>query len=104
MEFIVTLLNRLYADRQVSLSNAASETYCATLQHFHGWIVTGTFTVALKLVPSRDTFFHNLGANSPEDETAVFSAMREFCQLFGTELAVVHKFLNEAGLDDPAKV
>ncbi len=32
---------------------AASDTYYATLQKFHGWIVTGTFTVALKIVPSR---------------------------------------------------
>lgn len=53
MEFIVALLERLYADRAVSLSTAASEVYYQTLQRFHGWIVTGTFTVALKLVPSR---------------------------------------------------
>lgn len=53
MEFIVALLDRLQADRQVSLAAAASETYYATLQQYHGWIVTGTFTVALKLVPSR---------------------------------------------------
>jgi hypothetical protein len=53
MEFIVALLDRLYTDRQVSLATAASETYYATLQRYHGWIVTGTFTVALKLVPSR---------------------------------------------------
>lgn len=53
MEFIVALLERLQADRAVTLSEAASETYYATLQRFHGWIVTGTFTLALKLVPSR---------------------------------------------------
>ena len=49
----MALLERLYADRAVSLSTAASEVYYQTLQRFHGWIVTGTFTVALKLVPSR---------------------------------------------------
>lgn len=49
----MVLLERLYADRAVSLSTAASEVYYQTLQRFHGWIVTGTFTVALKLVPSR---------------------------------------------------
>lgn len=53
MQFVVALLNKLYTDRQISLSEAASETYYATLQQYHGWIVTGTFTVALKLVPSR---------------------------------------------------
>lgn len=53
MEFIVALLERLHSDRAVSLSTAANEVYYQTLQRFHGWIVTGTFTVALKLVPSR---------------------------------------------------
>jgi hypothetical protein len=53
MEFIVALLDKLYTDRNITLSAAASETYYATLQQYHGWIVTGTFTVALKLVPSR---------------------------------------------------
>lgn len=49
----MALLERLHADREVTLSAAASDTYCATLQRYHGWLVTGTFTVALKLVPSR---------------------------------------------------
>lgn len=53
MEFITALLERLHADRGVTLSAAASDTYGATLQRYHGWIVSGTFTVALKLVPSR---------------------------------------------------
>jgi hypothetical protein len=53
MEFIVAVLRRLHDDRAVGLSAAASETYYQTLQRYHGWIVTGTFTVALKLVPSR---------------------------------------------------
>jgi hypothetical protein len=53
MEFIVALLDSLQAHPDTSLSQAASETYYATLQRYHGWIVTGTFTLALKLVPSR---------------------------------------------------
>lgn len=53
MEFVVALLLKLSQDRDISLSAAASESYYATLQQYHGWIVTGTFTVALKLVPSR---------------------------------------------------
>lgn len=53
MQFVTALLNRLTEDEEESLSAAASETYYATLQQYHGWIVTGTFTVALKLVPAR---------------------------------------------------
>lgn len=53
MEFLVALLQKLAEDRSITLSEAASQTYYATLQHYHGWVVTTTFTVALKLVPSR---------------------------------------------------
>lgn len=99
----MALLQRLDQDRAIPLAQAASETYYATLQHFHGWIVTGTFTVALKLVPSRETFFANVGAESAGDE-AVFASMRQFCAEFGALLADVHKFLDDNGLNDPTKV
>lgn len=53
MIFVVGLLQRLLDHPEETLSAAASEAYYATLQKYHGWIVTGTFTVALKIVPSR---------------------------------------------------
>ncbi|KAK2079908.1 hypothetical protein QBZ16_002303 [Prototheca wickerhamii] len=52
MIFVVGLLQRLLDHPEETLSAAASEAYYATLQKYHGWIVTGTFTVALKIVPS----------------------------------------------------
>lgn len=103
MQFIVALLGRLERDRAVTLSQAASETYYSTLQQYHGWIVTGTFTVALKLVPGRETFFESVGARGG-DEEAVMAAMKDFCAEFEGLLAEVHTFLDENGLDDPAKV
>ena len=53
MIFVVGLLQRLLDHPEETLSAAASEAYYTTLQKYHGWIVTGTFTVALKIVPSR---------------------------------------------------
>ena len=103
MQFIIALLSRLERDRAVTLSEAASETYYSTLQQYHGWIVTGTFTVVLKLVPGRDTFFENVGAKGGDDQ-AVMASMKEFCIEFDMLLTEVHKFLDENGLDDPAKV
>lgn len=103
MEFIVGLLRRLHSDREVTLSQAASETYYATLQHYHGWIVTGTFTVALKLVPSRETFLHNVGADGV-GEAAAMAAMAAYCDAFDAVLAEVQRFMAVEGLDDPAKV
>ncbi|PSC73205.1 pleckstrin homology domain-containing family A member 8-like [Micractinium conductrix] len=102
MEFVVALLEKLYTDRQLTLSQAASETYYATLQHYHGWIVTGTFTLALKIVPSREDFFAKVGA-APNDEAAM-AAMHAFCTEFGAVLAEVQAFLAANDLDDPAKV
>jgi hypothetical protein len=103
MEFIVALLERLESDRAATLSEAASETYYATLQRFHGWIVTGTFTVALKLVPSRETFLLKAGGEGGGEEET-YAEMRAFCAAFGSVLAEVQAFMAAAGLDDPAKV
>ncbi len=49
----MALLQKLAGDKGMSVSTGASEAYYATLQKYHGFIVTTTFTVALKLVPSR---------------------------------------------------
>jgi Ca2+:H+ antiporter len=103
MEFIVALLRRLHTDRSVTLSEAASETYYSTLQQYHGWIVTGTFTVALKLVPSRGAFLEKAGAGGAGEEE-VQAEMAAFCEAFGAVLAEVHLFLESNGLNDPAKV
>ena len=66
--------------------------------------MTGTFTVALKLVPGRDTFFESVGAGPGAEHDAVLAAMHEFCEEFEGLLSQVHEFLDEHGLDDPAKV
>ncbi|GAB4818195.1 hypothetical protein N2152v2_005241 [Parachlorella kessleri] len=102
MEFVVALLVKLAEDKGMSVSTAASESYYATLQKFHGWIVTTTFTVALKLVPSRETFFANLGADGQDDAT--LQLMRQFCDAFSGLLGEVQQFLASNDLDDPTKV
>lgn len=56
MEFVVALLVRLVGDPAVSLSEAASETYTATLSKFHGWITSTAFYVALKVLKCSDSF------------------------------------------------
>lgn len=49
LEFTCSLLLRLYEDRQVTLSTAASEVYTATLYQYHTWYTSAAFTVALKV-------------------------------------------------------
>ena len=103
MQFILALLQKLEQDRSISLSEAASETYYSTLQQYHGWIVTGTFTVALKLVPGRETFFEKVLEGGGE-EGVLMASMKDFCAEFGELLDQVHVFLSVNGLDDPTKV
>ena len=50
MEFINALLLRLYKDRTVSLSTAASEVYHETLYNYHTWYTSAAFQVALKVI------------------------------------------------------
>ena len=104
MEFVLKLLERLMEDQDVSLSTAATETYYETLQQYHGWIVTGTFTVALQLVPSRDCLFESIFSDSEEDRDAVMEDMKAFIDAFRNIVAEVHEFLTSHGLDDPTKV
>lgn len=103
MEFIAILLQSLEADRTSSLSDLASKTYQQTLYQYHGWLVSGTFTVALKFAPGRGTFLTSVAPKgTPED--VIMASMRNFCIGFTELLTEIHSFLEENGLDDPTKV
>jgi hypothetical protein len=108
MEFLSTLIRRLAGDADASLAAAASEAYCATLQRYHGWLVTGTFTVALKLVPARGAFMARVaampGGGAGAGEGGGAAEMAAYCDALDAALAEVHAFLAGEGLDDPSKV
>ena len=125
MEFIITLLQNVQENKTASLSEIASETYYSTLQRYHGWIVTGTFTVVLKFVPSREAFMETILLESEEStspsylseagthkerihkeqmEARLDASMSAFCSKFQNLLQEIHTFLDSKGLDDPTKV
>ena len=54
----------------------------------------------LRFPPARDAFVASLG----EDEEATYRGMREVVEGFAPVLAKIHAFLEENGLNDPAKV
>lgn len=99
MEFMLAILQRLYADRAASLGTAVQETYAATLMQYHGFFASTAFTLAFKFVPSRETFIEALG-----DSPTLYDDMKAFADAFGEVLAEVHKFLDDNGLNDPTKV
>lgn len=107
MQFVLALLDHIrdpnYRDK--TLSEIATETYYETLQKYHGWIVTGTFTVILKLVPNRDVFWNAITSNDDgESEQHRDDTMGQFCREFESLLSEIHSFLDSHGLDDPTKV
>lgn len=105
MEFIIDLLKTLETDKDSSLSEIATKTYYETLQKYHGWLVTGTFTVVLKLVPSRESFWKTLMDNEQsKNQKELEYSMQQFCPHFEEVLATIHSFLHAYDLDDPTKV
>ena len=82
------------------MRDAANAAYERTLKPFHGWISSSAFAVVLRFPPARDAFVASLG----EDEEATYRGMREGVEGFAPVLAKIHAFLEENGLNDPAKV
>jgi len=99
MQFVVCLLRLLQADESASLSSAANQAYNEVLQPYHGWITTGIFTVALKIVPSREDFYQNLGTSEKFGEE-----MNAFIEQFDVVLSKIHAHLDSKGLNFPDKV
>lgn len=107
MQFVLALLDHIRDPNYThkTLSEIATETYYETLQKYHGWIVTGTFTVILKLVPNRDVFWNAIISNADgESEQHRDVTMGQFCEEFESLLSEIHSFLDSHGLDDPTKV
>ena len=65
MGFVAGLLRRLYNDRQISMSAAASEVYTDTLYRYHGWMTSAAFTVALKVSHLLHPSFKSMGSGIP---------------------------------------
>ncbi|KAK9813959.1 hypothetical protein WJX73_006932 [Symbiochloris irregularis] len=100
LEFTTVILLRLYDDRTVTLSTAASESYTATLYQYHTWYTAAAFTVALKLVPSRETFFQKVG--TPGEQ--LMEDMKHFTDSFTPLLQQIHQFLVDHDLDFKTRV
>ena len=88
MQFLVELLRVLCQDKESSVSTAASAAYEKVLQPYHGWITSGVFTVALKIVPSRQGLFEKLGQSDNLEEE-----MTSFVAEFDAVLSKVHNYL-----------
>ncbi|CAN8268875.1 unnamed protein product [Cochlearia groenlandica] len=68
MDFTLALLQRLVKDMSQNMEKAVEESYNLTIKPWHGWISSAAFKVALKLVPSNNTFINVLAAKEESQE------------------------------------
>ncbi|MCO5579128.1 hypothetical protein L7F22_033442 [Adiantum nelumboides] len=94
MDFLVALFQNLLSHADWTMSQAATEAYNVTLKKWHGWIASGAFTVALKLVPERTKFMAVLGEGDLDTD------IKNFVVSFAPLLQENHDFLKSVGLDD----
>ena len=88
MQFLVELLRILHADKNASVSTAANAAYEKVLQPYHGWLTSGVFWGALKLVPTRESLFQKLGESSSLEED-----MGSFVSQFDAVLSKIHTYM-----------
>ena len=56
-QFVITMMKKLQEDPSCTLYDAASSSYDETLKMFHGMFAYMAFSGAMKLCPSRESFF-----------------------------------------------
>ena len=61
LNFVIKLLDVMIEDKTKKLSDCVMAGYEVSLKPHHGFMVKGTFTVAVKAAPSREAFIAKLG-------------------------------------------
>ncbi|KIK69282.1 hypothetical protein GYMLUDRAFT_152798 [Collybiopsis luxurians FD-317 M1] len=77
LAFTCAALLAAQADKTVELSNAFTKGYEQTLRKFHGMIVRGVFSVAMKACPYRKDFYAKLAADPSGGPAAHESKVNE---------------------------
>ncbi|KAK9839707.1 hypothetical protein WJX81_007247 [Elliptochloris bilobata] len=101
MHFIAELLQCLHDDGSMTLAAAASKAYAATLERHHSWFTSTAFTLALKIVPSREAFLDQLAP--PGGSNVLMPQMSAFLEAFRPVLGAIAGFLESHGLDFDAR-
>eukprot|EP00245_Coleochaete_scutata_P001786 TRINITY_DN12244_c0_g1_i1.p1 TRINITY_DN12244_c0_g1~~TRINITY_DN12244_c0_g1_i1.p1 ORF type:complete len:214 (+),score=55.54 TRINITY_DN12244_c0_g1_i1:39-644(+) len=94
MDFLVALFRLLRENQDWTMSQVAGEAYALTLKKYHGWIAQSAFTMALKLIPNRETFMAKLGGGDIDGD------IDKFVAAFSPLLLENHELLKSEGLDN----
>jgi pleckstrin family protein A (phosphoinositide binding specific) protein 8 len=103
LEFILVFLQRVL-DGEQDLTKCAKVAYEASLKKFHGWIVQGIFSLALRAVPYRKDFIKALKGDAEVEEETVLSEMREHVTVLAANIEVLCKFYTDKGQDSDKTV
>ena len=95
MLFVKTMISTLSADRAMKLSDCVYKGYEAGLKQYHGMMIRGTFSVAVKAAPSREAFLAKLDAS----EDAAFAKIDALIPDFDALLTGMKAFLVEKAID-----
>eukprot|EP00112_Aurelia_sp_Birch-Aquarium-sp1_P004994 Seg1566.12 transcript_id=Seg1566.12/GoldUCD/mRNA.D3Y31 product="Pleckstrin-like domain-containing family A member 8" protein_id=Seg1566.12/GoldUCD/D3Y31 len=101
LEFIGVFLAEVLTG-QPDLSKCAKKAYESTLKKYHGWIVQGIFSLAMKAVPYRENFIAAIGNGASEED--VLKDMQVHVNLMGKNIEVINDFYAKVGQDKQEKV
>lgn len=101
LEFIGVFLADVLTG-QPDLFKCAKKAYESTLKKYHGWMVQGIFSIAMKAVPYRENFIASIGNGAPEEE--VLKDMQAYVQVMGKNIEVINDFYAKMGEDKSEKV
>ncbi|XP_065051536.1 pleckstrin homology domain-containing family A member 8-like [Rhopilema esculentum] len=109
LEFIHVFLAEICRGEQ-DLSVAATNAYGRSLRKYHGWVVRGVFSLAVKAVPYRKDFMEALrksGVNSdgsPTPEQEIVDEMRSCASALGKLVNILCQFYKRHKLDSESVV
>eukprot|EP01135_Chromosphaera_perkinsii_P000099 Nk52_evm1s26 gene=Nk52_evmTU1s26 len=105
LEFIlhfVDLVRKLPATES-KLGGCAQEAYAKSLKPFHGMIVGGIFSVAVRSVPTREDLFMALSNEKAVGDDVVLFDMEEFVKGLSPVINAIDQYYKQSKLDSNQK-
>ncbi|XP_066913847.1 glycolipid transfer protein-like [Clytia hemisphaerica] len=101
LSFIRVFLEEVMTGEE-DLVKCAKKAYENSLKQFHGWMVQGIFSLAMKAVPYRKDFMKSLGPDTTED--VVLAEMKETVTTMAANIDQLNQFYLDTKQDSSQKV
>lgn len=101
LSFIRVFLEEVMTGEE-DLVKCAKKAYENSLKKYHGWMVQGVFSLAMKAVPYKKDFMKALGPDTTEE--VILGEMKETVDLMASNMDELNKFYAETGQDSSQKV